>query len=89
MLEAKGRITLSVNCHDWVNAALGAPGVSWVPLDPGILIESSRLPGAFHGDPADRMIVATARKLDATVVTRDQGILAYGESGYVKVLQGK
>ncbi|NIM18136.1 MAG: hypothetical protein GTO45_31580 [Candidatus Aminicenantes bacterium] len=47
----------------------------------------SHLPGDFHGDPADRMIVATARKLDGTLVTFDQKILEYSNNGYVQVLK--
>jgi PIN domain nuclease of toxin-antitoxin system len=59
MLEAKGRISFSMDCLDWVKQALTAPGISLVPLTPEIAVASSQLPGAFHGDPADRIIVAT------------------------------
>jgi PIN domain nuclease of toxin-antitoxin system len=51
-----------------------------------ILIDSSLLPGNIHGDPADRIIVATARTLDLTVVTRDRHILDYAAQGYVRAL---
>ena len=47
--------------------------------------DSVRLPGQFHLDAADRMIVATARALDANLLTADRAILAYGEQGYVRV----
>ena len=86
MLEAKGRITLSVNCQDWVKRAIEGTGISVVALTPEIAIESSRLPHEFHGDSADRMIVATARKYDAIVATRDKMILEYGKQNNVKVL---
>jgi PIN domain nuclease of toxin-antitoxin system len=63
MLEAKGKISLSRPVDDWVQAALRAPGVSLLPLSPDIAIESTRLPGAPGGDPADRILMASARIL--------------------------
>ena len=86
MLESKGRIRFPVSCIDWVQRALAAPGISLVPLTPDIAVESSRLPGNFHGDPADRILIATARKLKAVVITRDKQILQYGKENYVEVL---
>jgi len=86
MLEARGKIKFTVNCMDWVNEALSAPGISLEPMSPEIAIESSRLPGDFHGDPADRIIVATARKLGATLVSSDKEILKYSEERYIKTL---
>ncbi|VAX29683.1 hypothetical protein MNBD_NITROSPIRAE01-488 [hydrothermal vent metagenome] len=87
MLESKGRIQIPTNCLDWVNKALEAPGILLAPMSPKIAIESSRLPGKFHGDPADRLIVSTARILDATLMTRDKEIISYGAQKYVKVLK--
>ncbi len=87
MLESKGRIQIPMNCLDWVNKALKAPGISLAPITPEIAIESSRLPEAFHGDPADRLIVATARNLDATLITHDKRIIAYAKKKYLKVMQ--
>jgi len=77
MLEAKGKIKFPIDCLDWVEQALGAPGISLAPITPEIAIKSSRLPGNFHGDPADRIIVSTARKLNATLITHDKNILRY------------
>ncbi|HJX15764.1 MAG TPA: type II toxin-antitoxin system VapC family toxin [Candidatus Deferrimicrobiaceae bacterium] len=85
MLEAKGRIRLTKDCLAWVQEALAAPGTSLVPLSPEIAVESSRLPGTFHGDPADRILVATARLLGGTLLTRDDRILAYGKGKHVSV----
>ena len=87
MLEAKSRVDLEQDCMTWVTQALSAPGLSLVPLTPQIAVASTRLPGGFHGDPADRIIVATARALDATVVTRDRRITEYGERGLVETLR--
>lgn len=87
MLEAKGRIRLGKDCEAWVREALSLPGLRLVPVDDRVAVSSTRLPGSFHGDPADRMLVATARALDATLVTRDGPILTYGRSGYVRTLE--
>ncbi|MFQ5953493.1 MAG: type II toxin-antitoxin system VapC family toxin [Kiloniellales bacterium] len=86
MLVRKGRLKLGESTRDWVAQALSRPGVRMSPLTPEIAIESEELPGRIHGDPADRIIIATARALDATLVTRDQLILAYGAQGHVEVL---
>ena len=87
MLEAKGRVQFPIGCLDWVNKALNAPGISLTSISPAIAIEGSRLPGSFHGDPADRLIVATARNLNATLITHDKNIISYGKKEYVKVLK--
>jgi PIN domain nuclease of toxin-antitoxin system len=83
MLEAKGRIAFSAGISSWVEDALKAPGFQIVPLLPEISIDSTRLPGLFHGDPADRIIVATARFLKCALITVDKKILAYAESGFL------
>lgn len=89
MLEAKGRLTLAADCESWVREALAAPGVRLAELTPHIAISSTRLPGVFHGDPADRMLIATARESDATLLTADQAILQYGREGYVHAVRAK
>jgi len=83
MLEAKGRIRLHLPSEEWVRQALATPGLALAPLTPEIAIESSRLPGEFHGDPADRIIVATARRMRARVLTADERILEYGRQNHV------
>ena len=86
MLEAKGRVLFDEDCNTWVRRALAAPGLSLFPLTPEIAIASTRLPGTLPGDPADRLIVATARCCGATVITADGAILAYGKAGHVRTL---
>lgn len=88
MLEAKGRIRFSQTCLDWVREALAAPGVRLVQLTPEIAVESSRLPGEIHGDPADRILLSTARILGATLITQDKKLLDYGKQGFVSVMSG-
>lgn len=85
MLEAKGRLTLATDCESWVREALSAPGIGMADLTPSVAISSTRLPGSFHGDPADRILVATARELGAVLLTADATILDYGREGHVQV----
>lgn len=85
MLVAKGRIQLGVPVAEWVRRALDAPGLVFAELTPEIVIEACNLPGKLHRDPADRMIVATARVTGATLFTKDRSLLAYGRRGHVKV----
>ncbi|HIJ64447.1 MAG TPA: type II toxin-antitoxin system VapC family toxin [Candidatus Hydrogenedentes bacterium] len=77
MLHARGRLTLPCSLDEWIKAALVYPGVELVNLTAQIAIESCRLPGEFHRDPADRILVATARGLSCRFVTADEKILAY------------
>lgn len=86
MLEAKGRLRFSVPCLDWIDKALSVPGLALIPITPEIAVDSSRLPGEFHGDPADRLIVATSRRIEAGLVTADRRIRDYGKNGYLRVL---
>jgi len=85
-LEQQGKLTLSIPCAEWVRRAVSAPGLSVSVLTPEIAVEGANLPGSFHRDPIDRIIVATARLLNARVATSDERILDYGRQGYVGVL---
>ena len=82
-LEAKGRLNLEADCEGWARAALAAPGIALAELTPRIAISCTRLPGVFHGDPADRMLIATARESGATLLTADEAILKYSREGHV------
>jgi PIN domain nuclease of toxin-antitoxin system len=86
LLESKGRLELWMDCAVWVRKALATPGLSLAPLTPEIAIASTRLPGTLHGDPADRLIVATARAHGAILLTKDSKLLAYGRAKHVAVL---
>lgn len=85
-LEALRRLELSMDVRSWVGRALGFPGVRLKGLSPSIAIESTRLPGAPHRDPADRILIATARLMGAALVTCDQAVLAYAKKGHVRVV---
>lgn len=86
MLEARGRLRLALEIDEWVRRALRAPGTRLVPLSPEIAVDSARLPGELDGDPADRMLIATARRIGASLLTRDKRILAYGDSGHLSAV---
>lgn len=71
------RLELPCPLHEWFGEALGYPGIRLVELTPEIAIESTRLPGEFHRDPADQIIVATARLYGCPLVTSDSRIQKY------------
>ncbi len=71
------RLKLPCPLEEWMGHALSYPGLSVVHLTPEIAIESCRLPGNFHRDPADQIIVATARLHGCSLITSDSKLLAY------------
>ncbi len=86
-LESKGRISFDRDCQTWINEMLATPGLLLVPLTSEIAVQSTRLPGIFHGDPADRILIATARVLNATLLTSDAKIRDYAKAGYLSVVR--
>ena len=72
-----GRLDLPVRLGEWFRLALEYPGVSLLPLTPEIAVESTNLPGSFHSDPSDQIIVATARVNECPLVTSDDRIVDY------------
>jgi PIN domain nuclease of toxin-antitoxin system len=87
LLEARGRVQLEMECEEWVREALAMPGLVLVPLTPEIAIDSRRLADPFHGDPADRIILATARRMGARLATRDRKMLEYAHRRRMAVLE--
>ena len=67
----------------WFARVMAGPGIREAPITPDIAIAASFLPGSLHGDPGDRLIIATARHLGVPVVTRDEKIIAYAQGGFV------
>lgn len=63
--------------REWIDQAINVPGLALVELTPAILIDSCDLPQPFHGDPADQIIVASARHHRATLVTKDGNLRRY------------
>ena len=74
MLHAKGRLELRLPFDRWLIEAAQAAIVQIAPLDVRVVIAVDELPKTFHGDPADRIIVATARALDLPLATHDRRI---------------
>ena len=72
-----GRLDLPCLLEEWFEQALAYPGIQLLPLTPKIAIESTRLPGEFHPDPADQIMVATARAYSCKLMTSDEKILKY------------
>jgi PIN domain nuclease of toxin-antitoxin system len=86
LLAEKGRLALGRDATDWLGSALSLRGLVVAPIDAEIAMASVRLPGAFHSDPADRFIVATARHQGWPLITADRAILTYAASGHVNAM---
>lgn len=80
-LVEKGRLTLQHPLAHWISQALAYPSVALLPLTPEIAVESTQLPPPFHSDPADQIIVATARVRGIPLLTADAKILSYPHVG--------
>ncbi len=78
-----GRLKLACSVEEWMDGALALPGLQLIELAPRIAISSTKLPGDFHRDPADQVIVATARECNCELLTVDEKILTYA---HVKTL---
>lgn len=83
MLVAKRRLSLDRDVGQWVQDVLALPGVRLAPLEPAIAVAATRLPGVLHGDPADRMLAATARHMGAVLITADERLLGYSAAGHL------
>jgi len=77
MLEVHGRVDVGAPVRDWLDAIRQILTLHLVPLVPEILVDAVQLPPPFHADPADRIIVATARHLKCPILTSDQRIIDY------------
>ncbi len=77
MLVKRGRLALSMAVDEWLLAVGSIEGVSIVPITAEVAVHSANLPGEFHQDPADRMIVALARERNAVLLTADEKIHRY------------
>lgn len=78
MLVDRGRLELTLAVEEWIGRSHAAPELVFLPVDPWIAVRSVQLEGFPHADPADRIIVATALTLGATVVTADARIRGHG-----------
>lgn len=85
-LVAKDRLRLDGDVLSWVETTLERSGALLAGLTVGIAVEAGSLAGSVGGDPGDWILIATARALGATLVTRDAAILGYGGAGHVRVV---
>jgi PIN domain nuclease of toxin-antitoxin system len=86
LLVTRGRLSLPVNAQAWFDRLIETPNVKLADLPTAVLIASSFLPGAPPRDPADRIMIATAREQNLTIVTRDRHMLNYAATGHVHAL---
>lgn len=85
MLINKQKIALSLSLHEWVSKVAAIEGLNILDLSINILVESCHLPNYGHQDPADRLIIASSRAINAHLLTLDQKILTYANDGYLKI----
>lgn len=86
LLSYKKRLATARSPLSIFGEVVATPGIRIEALSPEVLIEASFLPGIFHRDPADRILIATARAFDLMLVTRDRVILNYAKEGHVRAL---
>lgn len=89
MLVDKGRLALSRAVYQWFEAVLSAPGFRLADMTVAMGADAGGLPGDIHGDPADRLIIATARALGCPVLTADRKILDYSKAGHVEAIDAR
>jgi PIN domain nuclease of toxin-antitoxin system len=87
LLARKGRFKSSLAPKRWLDRLLSFREIALCELTAEVLLESSFLPGGLHGDPADRIIAATAREYGYTVLTRDRALLEYAAQGHLRALE--
>jgi PIN domain nuclease of toxin-antitoxin system len=76
-MVTRGRIKLTISPDEWLDYAINKTGLTVLYLNSKVALESCNLPGKFHKDPADRIIVATARVSRSQLITKDKKIIDY------------
>ena len=77
MLVSAGRLALTVDLEDWIMHVERIDSIQFVPLNNRIAMRAVQLPGTLHKDPADRIIIATARESGCVLVTADERVRNY------------
>jgi PIN domain nuclease of toxin-antitoxin system len=85
LLVSKERIALSIDIDEWIQRVASITGLNLMDLSIPILTQSCTLLNYEHKDPADRMIIASARSINAHLITLDQKIIDYADKGYLKI----
>lgn len=86
MLVSKNRLTLDQPALLWFVDFVQRFNVSLLDITPEIAINSSFLPGKLHGDPADRIVVATALAHSIALISADDELVSYSKQGFIKVI---
>jgi PIN domain nuclease of toxin-antitoxin system len=86
-LVSRNRLQLALAPAVWFGRLIALPGVRLAPMPPELLIASDFLPGTPPRDPADRIIAATARAHDLTLVTRDEELMRYAQAGHLQTIR--
>ena len=86
LLAARGRLSLTSPVAKWWERACAELHLEVCALSPASLMQSHQLPGEPHRDPADRILIATAREFGLNLLTRDRKILDYAAAGHVMAL---
>ena len=82
MLASSGRVTFDRDVARWVRQALAKPGIAAIPLTPKVALDAALLErDEMVGDPADRLIYATARDAGALLITRDERLREFDQRG--------
>ena len=83
-LEQAGRVVLNAPIEEWLALGYGPGLLQLIEVESKIACASTRLPGNIHRDPADRILAATARLHNLTLMTNDRQLLAYAKQGHLK-----
>ncbi len=86
MLDSRGRVEVEPDALSWMRRSLAGPSRAVAPITPEIAVLSTRLPDAPVADPIDRILLATARVENMTLVTADRKLIDYGKRNHLKVL---
>nr|WP_295373216.1 type II toxin-antitoxin system VapC family toxin [uncultured Sphingosinicella sp.] len=89
LLVSRRRLDLGATIGDWVSRFRTLEGVVVTDIQTEIAVAAGELPGSIHGDPADRMIIATARTWPCPLLTADRTILDYGAAGHVSAIDAR
>jgi PIN domain nuclease of toxin-antitoxin system len=84
--SSAGRFSFLPDPKTWFARLLAGPGIRSAAFTPAIAIDAAHLPGDLHRDPADRLLIATARHLCLPIVTRDSEILTYARQGHGRAI---
>lgn len=77
LLTLKKRLILNVDIGEWIAKAESLKFLNFIPIDNTVALNSVNLPPPLHNDPADRIIIASAKERDALLITKDEKILKY------------